>query len=257
MAGERAMLPQCFAFDHPNYYWYLTAQHVNLSALSTQESETWEDLLANGFGGSLSGEPFSTIHGDPITETTINWEGKVRGGPMHGGYSISEEPIDAFIKTSHIMVTIRSKLKEKLAYVTSSAHEEITPGSKIQHDNVVKDLNNQQRDHFNPFIDAPLRHFTTVVEIERDVIKDSLNSWKIGEESYETFINERIKWTDEKKNKHLWINKMSQHRNWSQEKSQKQKRALTFLKKIDKHGFLLEKSEHKRRLCHIPWQVFH
>ena len=39
-----------------------------------------------------------------------------------------------------------------------------------------------------------------------------LNSWKIGEESYETFINERIKWTDEKKNKHLWINKMSQHR---------------------------------------------
>ena len=140
MAGQRAMLPQCFAFDHPNYCWYLTTQHVNLSALSTQESETWEDLLANHFGGSLSGEPFSTIHGDPIIETTINWEGNVRGGPMHGGYSISEEPIDAFIKTSHIMVTIRSKLKEKWAYLTSSAHEEITPGSRIQHDNVSRIL---------------------------------------------------------------------------------------------------------------------
>ena len=80
LAAERAMLPKYFAFDHPNYFGYLTAQHVNLSALSTQKSETWEDLLANGFGGSLSGEPFSTIHGHLITETAINREVKVRRG---------------------------------------------------------------------------------------------------------------------------------------------------------------------------------
>ena len=80
LAVERAMLPKCFAVDQPNYFPYLTAQHVNLSALSTKKSETWEDLLANGFGGSLSGEPFSTIHGHLITETNINREEKVRGG---------------------------------------------------------------------------------------------------------------------------------------------------------------------------------
>ena len=80
LAAERAILPKCFAFDHPNYFGYLTAQHVNLSALSTQKSETWEDLLANDFGGSLSGEPFSTIHGHLIKETTINREVEVRGG---------------------------------------------------------------------------------------------------------------------------------------------------------------------------------
>ena len=72
LAAERVMLPKCFVFDHPNDCRYLTAQHVNLSALSTQKSEIWEDLLANGFGGSMSGETFSTIHGDLITETTIN-----------------------------------------------------------------------------------------------------------------------------------------------------------------------------------------
>ena len=180
LAAERAMLPKCFAFDHPNYCRYLTAQHVNLSALSTQKSETWEDLLANDFGGSMSGELFSTIHGDLITETTINREVKVRGGPMRGGYSTSEENTDAFIKTSHIMATVRSKLKEKLAYVTSSAHKEITPGSRIQHDNVVKDLINQLREYFNPFIEAPARHFKTGVEIEPDVIKGLLNSQDLG-----------------------------------------------------------------------------
>ena len=39
----------------------------------------------------MSGEPFSTIHGDSIMETTINREVKVRGGSMRGGYSTSEE----------------------------------------------------------------------------------------------------------------------------------------------------------------------
>ena len=171
---------------------------------------------------------------------------------MREGYSTSEETTDAFIKTSHIMGTIRSKLKEKLAYLTSSAHKEITPVSRIQHDNLVKDLTNQPREYFNPFIDAPARHFKIGVEIEPDVIKDFLNSQKIGEESYKTFINERIKRTDERKNKHFSTNKMSQYHNWSQKEKNLQ-RALTFLKKINKHlGYLLEKSEPKWRLFNTP-----
>ena len=80
-------------------------------------------ILQNRFGGSISGEPFSTIHGDLITETTINREVKVRGGPMRGGYSTFERTTDAFIKTSHLMAAIRRKLKEKLSYVTSSTHK--------------------------------------------------------------------------------------------------------------------------------------
>ena len=45
LAAERAMLPKCFAFDHQNYSPYLTVQHVTLSGLFTQKSETWADLL--------------------------------------------------------------------------------------------------------------------------------------------------------------------------------------------------------------------
>ena len=132
-----------------------------------------------------------------------------------------------------------------MAYLTSSAHKEITPVSRIQHDNLVKDLTNQPREYFNPFIDAPARHFKIGVEIKPDVIKDFLNSQKIGEESYKTFINERIKRTDKRKNKHFSTNKMSQYHNWSQKEKNLQ-RALTFLKKINKHlGYLLEKSEPK------------
>ena len=76
----------------------------------------------------MSGEPFSTIHGDLITETTINREVKVSGGPMQGGYSTSEQTTDTFIKTSHIMAKFRATLKERLDILTSSTHKEINMG---------------------------------------------------------------------------------------------------------------------------------
>ena len=82
--------------------------------MGLHNKDAWEDLKTNGFGGSLSGDKFSTIHGDLITETTINREVKVRGGPMRGGYSTSLPNTDTFIKTSHLMAKIRRKMKEKL-----------------------------------------------------------------------------------------------------------------------------------------------
>ena len=71
MAAERVLVTDCFAFGHFNYAKYLTFQHVNLQNVKMNRKDVWDDLVQNGFGGSLSGEPFSTIHGDLITETTI------------------------------------------------------------------------------------------------------------------------------------------------------------------------------------------
>ena len=85
LQAERALLPKLFAFGHPNYARYLTYQHVTLEMLKTTNPSAWRELQTHGFGGSISGEPFSTVHGDYITETTINREVKVRGGPMQGG----------------------------------------------------------------------------------------------------------------------------------------------------------------------------
>ena len=54
---------------------------INFERMQIHQKAAWDDLLKDGFGGSLSGQPFSTIHGDFITET-INREVEVRGGPM-------------------------------------------------------------------------------------------------------------------------------------------------------------------------------
>ena len=66
--------------------------------------------MQNGFYGSASGQQVSTIHGNLTNETLINREVKVRGGPIHGGYSTLGRTIDEFIKMSHGMAAIRLKL---------------------------------------------------------------------------------------------------------------------------------------------------
>ena len=60
LQAEWPMLPDVFAFGHPNYGKYLTYQHVMLSNLHIENPGAWEELVREGFNGSLSGQPFST-----------------------------------------------------------------------------------------------------------------------------------------------------------------------------------------------------
>ena len=128
LAAEREPLPKCFASNHINYSRYLTFQHVNFSKVKHYNENVWNYLLKKGFRGSLSGEPFSTIPGDLITEVSINREVKVRSGPVMSGYSTSDKTDDAFIKTSHVMAKIRSKLMEQVNLLSSWVHKELSPG---------------------------------------------------------------------------------------------------------------------------------
>eukprot|EP00794_Sanderia_malayensis_P005788 gene5788-6486_t len=184
LAAEGALLPKCFAFDHVNYSRYLSAQHVNLQSIKINNPAAWEDLELNGFGGSLTGKPFSTIHGDLIAEVTINREVKVRGGPMQYGFSTNERTTDAFIKTSHIIANIRGKLKEKLNVLTSSVNKETTFGSRTENEKAVSNLTKQLESNFNPFLDGPARHMKSGQEIHPSVVDGLLASSSVAERAY-------------------------------------------------------------------------
>ena len=58
-----------------------------LSNLHLENPGAWQELVKEGFGGSLRGPPFSTEHGDLIIETIINREVKVHGEIMQVGHS--------------------------------------------------------------------------------------------------------------------------------------------------------------------------
>ena len=161
LAAERALVPKCFAFGHPNYSRYLTYQHVRLLDIKATKMMVWDDLVKNGFGGSFSGEPFSTIHGDLITETSINREVRVRGEPMQGGFSTDLRTVDTFMKTSHISADLRAKLKERLNVIPTSNHKEMTKGAKKKHEEMIKSLVAQLDNYFDPFLVDAARNFKT------------------------------------------------------------------------------------------------
>ena len=235
IAAERALLPKCFAFNHINYARYLTIQHVNFGKIQIEKPTAWEDLLNDGFGGSITGQSFSTIHGDLITETTINREVEVRGGPMRGGYSTSFEANDAFIKTSHLMAKIRGKLKEKLNVLSSTVHKEVTPAARSRHDTIVTRLEVTLKDYFDPFVDGPARHFATGAEIDGNIIYSLLNSDDIGEVSLAKFLKDRIMKTNDDRIS-IFDSITKSKIKTGMEKEKKESRKLDILKE-DKQAF--------------------
>ena len=193
LAAERAHLPKCFAFGHVNYARYLSFQHVNLADIKFNRRDVWNDLKVNGFGGSLSGKPFSTIHGDLITETTVNREVKVKGGPTQGGYSTSEQATDAFIKTSHLIAKLRATLKERLDILISSTHKELTIGARRRHEETIEALVSHLGKYANPFLNGSARHMKSGTEIDRSVVERLLASNEAGEKQYSEFVQSRLK----------------------------------------------------------------
>ena len=171
LAAERALLPKCFTFGHVNYARYLSFQHVNLADIKFNRRDVWDDLKVNGFGGSLSGKPFSTIHGDLIIETTVNREVKVKGGPMQGGYSTSEQAADALIKTRHLIAKLRATIKERLDILTSSPHKELTIGARRRHEETIEALVSHLGKYAKPFLNGSARHMKSGTEIDRSVVE--------------------------------------------------------------------------------------
>ena len=80
------MVKHCFAFDHVNYARYMSFHHVYLRDLERKSHPAFKEMMLRGFGGSLSGTPFSNIHGDLITEV-FNGETKRSAVPYRAGYS--------------------------------------------------------------------------------------------------------------------------------------------------------------------------
>ncbi len=72
-------IPLLFAFNHPNYSRYLTYSHIILSKWKTDDPDAYDDLSPYGPGVSLSGDVFSSIPGDLVTEIGPNRESKIRG----------------------------------------------------------------------------------------------------------------------------------------------------------------------------------
>ena len=97
-------------------------------------------------GGSISGDPFSTIPGDLITEL-FNKETKGTGGPFRAGFSTNIEAVNKWVRTIHIHAKLRKMVRTTLHIKSSSKHKEVTNrGRKLHHQHVTHACNKSQED---------------------------------------------------------------------------------------------------------------
>ena len=172
LEAERKFLPLFFAFDHVHYARYNSFQHIYLKHLQTTKTNAFNDLCIQGYGATSTGDPFSAIHGDIVTEH-FNRETKGTAGPNRAGYI--ENTVNKWIMTSHIHIVI--SLKKRMKVYTSSTHKELTPGNKSMHNSQVKSLKQTLAEYnVDPFSDGPVVHITTGKELDQDIVTDLLNA---------------------------------------------------------------------------------
>ena len=82
------------------------------------------DLETFGYGNSLSGDKFSTIPGDLVTEVAINREVNVTGGPIRGGYSASMNA-ENFILNSHMLSKLKKRIEKQNEFENRSKPQRI------------------------------------------------------------------------------------------------------------------------------------
>ena len=125
LQAERKLVDLALAFDHQNYGRYNCYQNVFLRNLQQTSHPTFEELELKGLGGSLTGEPFSSIHGDLMTEL-FNRETKGTAGPFRSGFSTDSEKVNTWVNTIHIHSALRVALHQSLHLKTSSIHKKLT-----------------------------------------------------------------------------------------------------------------------------------
>ena len=93
LQAEREFLKIVFAFDHINYARYNSFQHMLLFLEQRLNSRAYQDLLSNGHTASTTGNNFSGVSDDLLTEW-FNKETKESDGPFRGGYSTQMSTIN-------------------------------------------------------------------------------------------------------------------------------------------------------------------
>ena len=99
-------------------------------------------MIKPGIGGSLSGDKFSSIHGDFITEV-FNSETKRQAGPHRSGINTNVDAVNTWIKATHIHAKLWKKFNDTIRLTRDSHHKETTQSEMKTHSQHVKNLKDQ------------------------------------------------------------------------------------------------------------------
>ncbi|GFS20344.1 hypothetical protein ElyMa_006897600 [Elysia marginata] len=178
--------------NHQNYAKYLSVYYTTLVNLP-QESK---DLLqANGFSVSRSNTPASRTPVDMTIEQTINKHAKTSGGivgfsgslPAYHRWCVTRHNRAQYVSATYQMANIESKICEN--------HKESSLAERKLNENAVTKTVETFKAFLNPF-DTDREHLVCISsgqKVPEDVANDLLKVKDVGKESFEEFLETRLK----------------------------------------------------------------
>ena len=149
-------------------------------------------MIKAGIGESLSGDNFSSILGDLITEV-FNGETKQQAGPHRSDFSTNVDAVNTWIKTTNIHTKLRKKFNDTIRLTTDTHHKETTQNKMKRHSQHVKNLKDQLKKYNNnSFGDGPAKQLTTGKISDAKLIQGLLGAEKIGNSNYLEFVTEKL-----------------------------------------------------------------
>ena len=180
LEAERKLSELTFAYDHQNYARYNTYQNSYILNLKQTDHEAYRELKKKGMGRSKTGQKFSAIHGDLITEL-FNKETKGTAGPFRAGFSTDIDAVNNWVNTIHIHAVLRVSLQKFLHVSTSSKHKELTDRGKKLHADHVRKLKEKLVSYgIDPFSPNAAKHIPSGKQIAEQVIKDFICAPDVG-----------------------------------------------------------------------------
>ena len=187
---QRDALMLIFAFDHVHYSRYQACEHVLLRCLQQRNPAAYNELKEKGTEASLSGNNFSSIHGDLVTEIR-NGDVKFSGGCFRGGYSTITKVVNDFVKNASFMPLVKTVFRKKLNIKTTSVHKELTTGAKLTFESHLKnELEKYSVDHL---FHGPARQWISFVEIDYHIIEGILKAKEVANGQCVAFLRRKIK----------------------------------------------------------------
>ena len=178
--------------DHQNYVRYGAFQHVNLQSLRKENKEEFNELKEKRFGASLTGDVFSTIHGDLVTEL-FNKDTKGTSGPFRCSFSINIDSVNIWVNMIHIYIMLKVALRQQLHLKASSRDKELTKSGKELHLSHVKSLKEKLSGYgIDTFTLAYPINLSSGEKIDKNVYNGMCQVEILGREKLNEFIQEHL-----------------------------------------------------------------
>ena len=195
LGAIRQMIPWCFAYDKVNYARFLTYYYATMSRLPIEHPEVHEHFMQGGFSVQIgSKNPFGRIPVDQTIEETINKDTQTPGGTK--GFSLKGGAVARYYLTSEYRSRYLRQLRAMVGQqYTDFSHPDLQmPRIRRDEADVQSFVQLMETSWLNPFNpeQGELVSLSTATAAPPEVAKDLLGAYRIGEDAYQAFKEERL-----------------------------------------------------------------